>query len=172
MTQGSISDVLRDLAEEAGFKPAWRCLLDIRFALAFAAGIVVVWLGHDWLAPFRNSHAFDWTLILALIIWQPVFEEILFRGIVQGQLVKHDWGRRYYLQISSANVVTSMLFVGTHLIMTPSPFSLAVFIPSLVFGYFRDRCDSIYPSILLHCAYNAFVFAGLIIAGNMVLPSL
>ena len=171
MTKASISDVLRDLAEEAGFKPAWRCMLDYRFALAFVAGIVVVWLGHAWLPPFSGRHAFDWPLLLALILWQPVFEEILFRGIIQGQLLRNYRVRRSWLQISSANVITSMLFVGIHLIMNPTLFSLTVFIPSLVFGYFRDRCDSIYPSMLLHCAYNAFVVTGLIIAGNMILPS-
>jgi len=170
MVNDSLSDTLRYFADEVGFRPARRCLLDYPFVLAFVAGIVVVSVGHNWLPPFTTRHAFDWTLILALIAWQPLFEEILFRGLIQGQLTKRDWARRSRLQISSANAVTSLLFVGIHMIGNATLFSLTVFIPSLVFGYFRDRCNSIYPSIVLHCAYNAFVFAGLIIAGNMELP--
>ena len=171
MAQESVPGMLRFLADEAGFRPAWRCFLDIRFVLALLAGIVVVWAGRDWLPPFSTRHDFDWKLLIALIIWQPLFEETLFRGLIQGQLAKRTWGQRCWLQISSANAVTSLLFAGIHLIYSSALFSLTVFIPSLVFGYFRDRCNSVYPSILLHCAYNAFVFAGLIIAGNMELPS-
>jgi membrane protease YdiL (CAAX protease family) len=171
MANESVSGMLRYLAEEAGFRPARQCYIEARFALAFLAGILVVWLGHHWLPPFSSSHVFDWKLLLALIIWQPVFEEILFRGLIQGQLAKRTWGQRSWLQISSANAVTSLLFAGIHVIYSSALFSLTVFIPSLVFGYFRDRCNSVYPSILLHCAYNAFVFAGLIIAGNMELSS-
>ena len=171
MARESVTDILRYLARETGFNPAWRCLLGYRFALALVAGIVVVWLGHHWLPPFSASHDFDWKLLAALILWQPVFEEILFRGIIQGQLFKLEQGRRSWLQISSANVGTSVLFVTIHLIMNPTMFSLSVFVPSLVFGYFRDRCNSIYPSILLHCCYNGFVFAGLIVAGRMNLPT-
>jgi len=171
MAKNSISEMLHHIAKEVGFRPARQCYIEARFTLAFLAGILVVWLGHGWLPPFSSSHEFDWKLLLALIVWQPVFEEMLFRGIIQGQLSKRVWGQRSWLQISSANGVTSLMFAGFHLIYQPAFFSLTVFVPSLVFGYFRDRCDSIYPSILLHCAYNAFVFAGLIIAGNMDLPT-
>jgi membrane protease YdiL (CAAX protease family) len=171
MVNESVSGMLRYLADEAGFRSAWRCFLDIRFALALLAGLLVVWAGHDLLPPFAARHDFDWKLLIALIIWQPLFEEILFRGLIQRQLAKRDWGRRSWMQISSANGVTSLLFVGIHLINNPALFSLTLFVPSLVFGYFRDRCNSVYPSILLHCSYNAFVFAGLIIAGNMRLQA-
>jgi membrane protease YdiL (CAAX protease family) len=75
------------------------------------------------------------------------------------------------LQISTANVVTSLLFVGLHLFMNPPFAALLVLIPSLVYGYFRDHSDSIVPSIVLHCAYNAFVVVGLVIAGNVIWSS-
>jgi membrane protease YdiL (CAAX protease family) len=51
-------------------------------------------------------------------------------------------------------------------------FALSVIAPSLVFGYFRDYCNSVYPSIIIHSAYNAMVFAGLILYGNMSFPLL
>lgn len=161
------NDTLRYLANEIGFRPAYRCLLDYRFVLALFAGIVVVWAGHDWLPPFSSQYAFDWRLILSLIVWQPLVEEILFRGLIQGQLIKREWGQRSWLQISGANIVTSALFVVAHMFMNPPLFALTVFIPSLLYGYFREYCNSIYPPVLLHGAYNAFVIVGLIIAGNM-----
>jgi hypothetical protein len=168
MANDSVPDILRYLAAEAGFRPARRCWQDYRFALALVAGALVVWAGHSWLPPFASRHAFDGTLIVSLIIWQPLFEEILFRGLIQGQLLKRDWGQRSRLQISTANVITSLLFVGIHLFMNPPLFSMTLLIPSLVYGYFRDRCNSTYPSILLHSAYNAFVIIGLVIAGNVI----
>ncbi|MBT8127827.1 MAG: CPBP family intramembrane metalloprotease, partial [Gammaproteobacteria bacterium] len=75
--------------------------------------------------------------------------------------------QRSWLQISGANIVTSVLFVIAHMYMNPPLFALTVFIPSLLYGYFREYCNSVYPSIVLHAAYNGFVIAGLIIAGNM-----
>jgi membrane protease YdiL (CAAX protease family) len=41
-----------------------------------------------------------------------------------------------------------------HFINHPPFWALAVFFPSLVFGYFRDRCDSVVPAITLHILYN------------------
>ncbi len=162
------NDTLRYLANEIGFRPAGRCLLDYRFVLALIAGVCVVVVGHHWLPPFSSQYAFDWRLILSLIVWQPVFEEILFRGLIQGQLLRRSWGQRAWLHISGANVTTSLLFVAAHMVMNPPLFALTVLVPSLLYGYFREHCNSVYPSIVLHAAYNGFVIAGLIIAGNMV----
>ncbi len=160
-------DTLRFLANEIGFRPALRCLLDYRFLLALIAGACVVLAGHHWLPPFSSQRAYDWQLILSLIVWQPLFEEILFRGLIQGQLLKRSWGQRAWLRISAANIVTSTLFVAAHMVMNPPLFALTVFIPSLLYGYFREHCNSVYPSIALHAAYNAFVIVGLFIAGNL-----
>jgi len=45
-------------------------------------------------------------------------------------------------------------------------------VPSLVLGYFRDYCGSIYPCIVIHGAFNAMIFAGLILSGNMNFPTM
>ena len=161
------NNTLRYLAKEIGLRPAGRCLLDYRFVVALVAGIVVVLAGHRWLPPFSSQYAFDWRLIVSLIVWQPLFEELLFRGLIQGQLIKRAWGQRAWLHISAANVTTSMLFVVAHMFMNPPLFALTVFVPSLLYGFFREYCNSVYPSVLLHGAYNGFVIAGLVIAGNM-----
>ncbi len=48
----------------------------------------------------------------------------------------------------------------------------SVLIPSLVFGYFRDYCNSVFLCIIHHSAYNKMAFAGLILNGNMNFSSL
>ena len=69
-------------------------------------------------------------------------------------------------------MTTSVLFVVMHMINSTPLFALTVFVPSLVFGYFRDYCNSVYPCIILHSAYNAMVFVGLVLNRNMEFPLL
>jgi membrane protease YdiL (CAAX protease family) len=159
-----------NILHEAGLTSAPRCFRDYRFLLAIFAGIFVLWAIHDMLPPFSSDFEFHWTLWLSLVIWQPVVEEILFRGILQGQLIKTPWGQRAFMRITAANVLTSILFAAIHMVNNSPLFALAVFVPSLVFGYFRDSCNSVYPAIVLHAAFNALVIDGLFIHGNLTFP--
>ena len=172
MSKASFRDFLKYIFTEAGFIPTKQCYINYRFVLAMLAGIVVVWVMHGWVQPYPSVVQFSWAQLLSLIIWQPLVEELLFRGIIQGQFSKRDWGRCSWLGISSANAVTSIMFAAVHMINSAPLFALAVIAPSLVFGYFRDYCNSVYPSIIIHSAYNAMVFAGLILYGNMKFPLL
>lgn len=172
MSRETHLEFLLHLCGEAGFTPTTRCYLNYRFLLAMLAGILVVWVMHRWIQPYPDDVQYSWVQLLSLIIWQPLLEEVLFRGIIQGQFIKRDWGRRSWLSISAANVVTSILFAAIHLIHSSPLLALSVIAPSLVFGYFRDYCNSVYPSIIIHSAYNAMVFAGLILNGNMNFPPL
>lgn len=168
MALESARNSLKSVLSEAGFNPTRRCYLNHHFALAMLAGIVVVWVMHSWVKPYPASVEYSWMQLLSLIIWQPFIEEVLFRGIIQGQLRKQDWGKRSWLSISSANAITSVLFVMIHMINSTPVFALTLLAPSLVFGYFRDYCNSIYPSIIIHSSYNAMVFVGLILHGNVI----
>ena len=163
---------IASVLHEAGLMQAPRCYSNYKLITVLLAAIIILWLVHDMLPPFTSSVEFHWKLFVSLVIWQPVVEELLFRGILQGQLIKTGWGRRSWLKISAANLVTSILFVGFHLFNNPPLFSLTVIVPSLLFGYFRDSCNSVYPSILLHSAFNALVIEGLFIHGNMNFPLL
>ena len=172
MALESVHNTLKSVLSEAGFKPTSGCYLNPRFALAMLAGIVVVWVMHSWVKPYPASVEYSWMQLLSLIIWQPFIEEVLFRGIIQGQIRKQDWGKLSWSGISSANAITSVLFVIVHMINSTPAFALTVLAPSLVFGYFRDYCNSIYPSIIIHSSYNAMVFVGLILHGNTVTVSI
>lgn len=94
-------------------------------------------------------------LLFSFIIWQPIIEELLFRGLIQGQLIKHHWMKIRFYRISLANGITTLLFMSIHLIHHSVFWALSVILPSLVFGYFRDRYSNIYPSLVLHSIYNA-----------------
>jgi membrane protease YdiL (CAAX protease family) len=92
---------------------------------------------------------------LLLVVIYPVLEELVFRGALQGWLRSRSWGMTEWRHVTVANAITSVVFALTHLIINPVYLSVAVFIPSLIFGYFRDRYDQLHASILLHVFYNA-----------------
>lgn len=91
---------------------------------------------------------------LQLVIVAPVLEELLFRGVLQGRLLETTWGRdgRFFTR---ANLATSACFAVFHLVSHAWAWSLAAFVPSLVFGHFRDRYRSLMWPIVVHAFYNA-----------------
>ena len=96
----------------------------------------------------------DFRQFLALVFIYPILEEIVFRGWLQGEL--YDWkkGKKSWQNISVANVLCSIIFASAHLFHHSVFWAMMTFFPSLVFGYFRDKYQSIYPSIVLHSFYN------------------
>jgi membrane protease YdiL (CAAX protease family) len=58
-----------------------------------------------------------------------------------------------------ANLITSAVFAIAHLYGHSPPWALATFFPSLVFGLFRDRYNSLSAPIALHVFYNAGYFS-------------
>jgi len=96
------------------------------------------------------------TLILLVLVY-PVIEEVVFRGAVQDFLGRRLGGRSGSV-LTRANLVTSILFAAAHIALRGDPLSAAVFFPSLVFGYFRERHATLASPILLHVSYNAGLF--------------
>ena len=83
----------------------------------------------------------------------------MFRGLIQGELMQKQTFRHSYAGISRANMLTSLLFAAAHLYAHPFTMAMLVFVPSLIFGYFRDRFDGwLLPPILLHTYYNLGYF--------------
>ena len=89
---------------------------------------------------------------LALVY--PLLEEAVFRGLLQPALAGTAPGKRSFAGISGANWATSVLFACAHAFAHPPAWAAAVFFPSLVFGFFRDRYQSIAPGVALHVLYN------------------
>src|SRR5919197_3155086 len=86
---------------------------DTVFAGALLAG-VGFWLGL-WLCvavqPITLAQVLS-PAFLALAVWQPLLEELLFRGYCQGQLRQQSWGRQSWRGLTVANILTSLLFTA------------------------------------------------------------
>jgi hypothetical protein len=63
-------------------------------------------------------------------------------------------GRRAIHEVTLADCATSVLFMAGHWFTHPPLWALSVLIPSLIFGLVRDRLQSTYPAIVLHCFYR------------------
>jgi len=94
-----------------------------------------------------------------LVLARPVLEEIVFRGLLQGWLYRFSRAAANRHGITCANIATSLLFAAMHLYAHPPFMAALIFIPSLVFGYFRDRFNGrLAAPITLHCFYNGGYF--------------
>jgi membrane protease YdiL (CAAX protease family) len=105
---------------------------------------------------------FYWLVVCVV----PVFEELLFRGLLQA------WAHRAFPggvgkgpTLSWATLVTAALFSSIHLpFLWPNPtvrgwFGVgSSFVAGIILGIVRDWAGSIYPGILLHSLGNLFGF--------------
>jgi len=129
---------------------AWR---DPVFYAALLAGpvcwLVLVSVGQPSIGP------------PAIVVWlklsllMPVLEEIVFRGGIQSALVSKPRFAKTWCGVSIANLITSLLFASMHLISQPPVWAALIFIPSLIFGWAKDRYNIVLPSIVLHAVYNS-----------------
>lgn len=130
---------------------------DPLFWLALAAGAVVAaGIGH-WVPveAFPAISPIAWPVI-AMVLVYPVLEELAFRGLLQGWLLSYPWGRGSRLGVTAANLLTTAAFSALHFLHHPPAWAALVAVPSLVFGFFRDRSGTVLPAIILHAAYNLF----------------
>ena len=93
--------------------------------------------------------------LILLILLYPIIEELAFRGFIQSQMNNVLGKQPLVFSISLPNVITSLLFSLIHLISHHPIWTILIFFPSLVFGFFRDKYGSTKPSIGLHVVYNA-----------------
>ncbi|NOY72558.1 MAG: JDVT-CTERM system CAAX-type protease [Gammaproteobacteria bacterium] len=126
---------------------------DRSYQLALLAG-PLVWFVLGSLDQ-KESH-FDvlfWSILSFCVIY-PVVEELVFRGVLQRHLYSYSIGKAGYLGFSGANVITTIMFAGMHLVHQPFVWALLVIVPSLLFGWFRDKYNSVIPGLILHVFYN------------------
>ena len=110
-----------------------------------------LWLGFIERIPYGG-----WTalLLLQLLVLYPVAEEVLFRGVLQAKLAEFTWGQVSVLGVSFANLVASILFAVTHIVLLGTLAAGLTLLPSLVFGHLFQVCRSLWPPILMHSWYN------------------
>ncbi len=83
-------------------------------------------------------------------------EEWFFRGYLQArfnQVLGKPW-KFLSAQIGPGLFLTAILFSLAHFSLNPSPERLLVFFPGLVFGWLREKTDSILAPMLFHFACN------------------
>ena len=135
-------------------RTGWMSWLSDTHVLAALAAAVPVWavlgltVADRMLAPVSAG---AW---LSLLLLQPLTEELLFRGALQGMLLRRT-DRRTLGPLTRANALTTAAFVALHFIAQPPGWAAVVALPSLVFGHMRDRFGSVLPSVVLHVVYNA-----------------
>jgi hypothetical protein len=116
------------------------------------------------LAPaITNVGAAGTALLKTLYVYLLVgpAEEALFRGYIQSRL-NEAWGRPYRffgVRWGWGLVIASMLFGLWHVVWRPLaggawPHGMWSFFVGLLFGYVRERSDSIVPASVLHSVMN------------------
>ena len=133
---------------------------DAHLALALALALPA-WVALGLLVPMVSGAMHvpaGWAAWASFVLVQPLVEELVFRGILQGQalrLTTRQGLARRLGPVTLANVLVSVAFVALHLRAQPLAWALAVIVPSLVLGHLRERMGSVWPAVLVHAVYNA-----------------
>lgn len=90
---------------------------------------------------------------VALVVLAPVFEELIFRGYLFGQLRARSG---YWLSA----ILTSVTFAALH---NQWNVAIDVFVLSLFLCYLRERFSSIWPGVLVHALKNSIAYTLLFI---------
>ena len=91
-----------------------------------------------------------WSMFLLVSLMPAFFEELAFRGVIQSSLERVLNGRDAWL-------IQAALFSVLHL--SPLAFP-SHFLMGLGFGLVRRRTRSVYPGMVLHAGWNAYVVLG------------
>jgi len=145
---------LRRMARETARALGWAGLAAALFLPAFA-------VGYAWWWQPRQSYQF--TLgetpisdVVTQVVAVALPEEMFYRGYLQTKLervwppVTRGWQRGLGLAL----LVTSLVFALGHLVTIPHVARLAVFFPSLAFGWLRSRTGGIGASVIFHASCN------------------
>ena len=112
--------------------------------------------------PYRADRSFFWllNLILVQLLLVALPEEVFYRGYLQTRfdaIFARKW-RVFGVEIRPLSVfLTSALFGIGHFLVIPNPQRLAVFFPSLLFGWLRAAGGSVVPAVIYHAACNLLV---------------
>jgi membrane protease YdiL (CAAX protease family) len=121
------------------------------------------WLGYQWW--FRPDVILRWVPpsdpfeeVLGQVFAVALPEEVFYRGYLQSALDK-AWPPKWRVLgavIGPGLIVASIVFALGHVATTPNPSRLAVFFPSLLFGWLRARTRGVGAPIVFHAACNLF----------------
>lgn len=104
---------------------------------------------------------------LSAVVFAPLAEEVLFRGLLLGTLVRTTKRfpaseRKFPLQL--ANVATSLFFALLHADAWPAP--IGIFVLSLCLGKLYIATGRLWPCIVAHAVFNLTGVCGMVIAAS------
>ena len=109
----------------------------------------------DFVDPLFASTDAKWLLIVVIVVVAPIYEELVFRGLIWSAIAE-QFERRRGLIIAS--VISSVLFAVIHTQYELFEMS-AIFILALLFCYVRIKSNSLLLPILLHILNNGVAMA-------------
>jgi len=125
--------------------------VDFQLLLAIIAPLLI-W---PWLPAWDSAQFQESTFAaIALFVFIPVLEEVIFRGFLQGWLLKKTWFNKQVAGESRANWLTSLVFALAHLWQHTVMLIPGYFLVSLLLGHFRERYRGVLVPIFLHAYYN------------------
>lgn len=145
---------LRRIVEDALVALGWALAAFALVAVPFAIGFRLYFHVRRPFGLHAAAGALDALLGQLLVIALP--EEAFFRGFLQTEL-EPLFDRRVRLfgaEVSLAIPVASAIFALGHLFTNPQPGRLAVFFPSLLFGFLRTRTKGIGAGVVFHALCN------------------
>ena len=121
-------------------------------------GTISLGSANDAPLPYEATRGISWLLwfIITQLVLIALPEEFFYRGYLQHRL-QHFFRRKLILwggDIGPAVLVTSAIFALGHFLTIPSPYRLAVFFPSLLFGWLKDKTGSIWIPTIFHLLSN------------------
>jgi membrane protease YdiL (CAAX protease family) len=131
-------------------------------AIIGSLGLINLWIGlltvlqeqmpliRDWMDEYLDSvnavsteDNYFW-LIFGICLVTPIVEELIFRGVIQGELRKAmpEW---------AAIIIQAVVFAVYHLQPIQSSY---VLLPGLLLGFAYASSRSIWVPIIMHCVFN------------------
>ncbi|MBV70149.1 MAG: hypothetical protein CMH52_02280 [Myxococcales bacterium] len=112
--------------------------------------------------PMSVHRSYWWIINLVLIQFLLVAlpEEVFYRGYLQTRLEQLFPKQRRILGVDVSLMslfLTSLIFAVGHYVTIPSPHRLAVFFPSLLFGWMRKASGGILAPLIFHALCNLVV---------------
>lgn len=111
----------------------------------------------------RVPQSFWWimTLLLSQLVLVALPEEFFYRGYLQERLSEAMGRKRLQigpLFLTWPIVITSALFALGHVAIGLAPGRAAVFFPSLLFGYLREKSGGITAPLIFHAGCNMLMY--------------
>lgn len=120
---------------------------------------------HLWAKVFWGAHSFHvaalppLNLILTQVLVIALPEETFFRGYMQTrfqQIFKPRW-HIFGAHLGWGWILTCLIFALAHSLISYQWWHFAIFFPSLLFGFLREKTDGLVAPILSHAFANLFM---------------